>query len=59
MGRWERRHAAQQSVDRMIAKQYYASLVPCPGCIKRGVKPESVRKGTQCNTCADIEEGAF
>jgi len=34
--------------------------VPCPGCIKRGVKePNLVRPGYQCNTCADIEEGAY
>lgn len=34
-------------------------LIPCPGCIRRGVKPAMVRPGYQCSACADIEEGAF
>ncbi len=33
--------------------------VPCPGCVSRGVKnPNKVKRGLQCNACADLEESA-
>lgn len=36
------------------------NLVPCTGCIRRGVNPPAlVKPGYQCNRCADIEEGAW
>lgn len=45
--------------QRMRERAALPKRVPCPGCVKRGVpKPQTVKRGYQCDACADLEEGA-
>lgn len=48
------------SLLRVAKKDLKVSADHCQSCIKRGEKaPARVRPGSNCNACANIEEGAY
>lgn len=52
--------AIRRHLKKSAAPAHRRGFVACSGCVRRGVaKPESVRNGYQCSTCANIEEGAY